>query len=430
MDPIKQFKSIIEQASIPQLKKQVSSEINNLPDDKTSEQILYQIDDVLRDAEKGGRGSVIDELIGALISNEPKFKTIRQDVIAFLNIVNITRQDRDEFFELWRNDNIINIDVLFDTSRAHSFNEFINGYPNNSVIKAVTDTFIRKHGYGVGKGELFLSTFSRKIKKVQKGDLSISTASSETLSKLGEINIELKARDTRGAPRFIDRNVRPNPKWHELSSNFLDKYANLISQFNPVKTGINFQTLSSILQAHPTLRNEVAAIINEIIDDVVEAGHIADSLIQGGDAIKKAAESYALSCIHRYLDIKREDDESKLYGVLMLDIPKQNSFFYTNTIELIGQTSSIDPKTIYPIAKNDTYTFPQTTATRKDMTPGQQQFIQKTVSDVRSRQLPIQSTPSQSDSPKKPINPDETNIDSEEDQLDRIKELSSIKTPT
>mgnify|MGYP006271499907 CR=1 FL=1 len=51
MDPINHFKTIIEQASVPQLKKQVSLEINNLPNDERSEQTLYQIDDVLRDAE-------------------------------------------------------------------------------------------------------------------------------------------------------------------------------------------------------------------------------------------------------------------------------------------------------------------------------------------------------------------------------------------
>ena len=158
---------------------------------------------------------------------------------------------------------------------------------------------------------------------------------------------------------------------------------------------------------------------------MVEAGHIADSLIQGGTSIKKAAESYALSCIHRYLDIKRADDKSKLYGVLMLDIPKQNSFFYTNTIELIGQTSSIDPKTIYPIAKNETYTFPQTTATRQDITPGQQQFIQKTVSDMKSRQLPAQAAPAKKIEPKPVEKP-------ASDEVENLKKNAGLSnnTPT
>lgn len=424
MDPIKHFKSIIEQASVKQLKQQVSAEVNNLPDNEHGEQVLYQLDDVLRDAESTisepetsrGRGTEIDKLIGALISNEPKFNAIRDDVIKFLYIANITRQDRDEFFEMWRNDNIVNIDVMLDTSRAHTFEEILNGYPNNPVIKAVADTFIRKHGYGIGKGELFLSTFSRRINKAKKGDLIVTTEN-------GDVKIELKTADKSGnkisGPRFFDREVKPNPAWHQLCLNFFNKNKDIISRHKTAKTGINFYVLSDILQEDPRLRNEVAAIINEIIDDVVEAGSIADALIKGGPAVPKAATSYTLSCIRRYLDIKREGNESNLYGVLMLDIPAQNSFFFTDTMDLIEQTSSIDPKTIYPIATNDVYTFPQTTVTKQELTPGQQQFIRQTVSDIRSRQLPAQATP--------PPPPQEPVEEPEPDEIDLLKKNAGLE---
>jgi hypothetical protein len=240
-------------------------------------------------------------------------------------------EDRAELFSKWKDDNLINQELLL-TGGRHTFSQIVNGYKTNKAIKELTDDLSRVVGYGHGKGEFVLNVFSKSIGKGEKnkGDLVIDGKS-----------IEVKTTDAAGA-RFGDQEVKPGANYFTAVANFENTIIKPLNQ-TFAKSGINLgqiQTLYKTAVDKKLFAKLIAPVVKGLFPAVDTSAALSALL---NDDYNKAKQEFAKVSLDNYLTQKKD------YGVLYIDISKDPYIFifFKNNDELNEAGFRLDISTQY-----------------------------------------------------------------------------------
>src|SRR6056297_1872180 len=149
--------------SLEELKKALLLKIKELPLDSETVKTLEEIEDLLDSVQAGGRVGVINNRIEEI--GDPEVTKARKILAKYILSVSAEKKYRDDFFNKWKNDQLVNIKKLTSPIN-HVITDIINGYNENPFIKEITDDLAEIAALGQGKGEFLLSVFSKSINKM------------------------------------------------------------------------------------------------------------------------------------------------------------------------------------------------------------------------------------------------------------------------
>jgi hypothetical protein len=289
----------------------IASRIKELPPDDATVKALKEIEDLLKHVHAGGKMGIIN---GELQRIEDPTVTAAQKLLArYIMSLDMTPEQREELFTLWRSDKLVNRKKLI-TPGKHSFNEIINKYDTNPVIKELVNELMRMATLGQGKGEFGLSVLSKNINKPEgKGDLLIDGK-----------KIEAKTTDG-GAGRFTDQEVRPGNGF-EAAARALNEFVLSRGQPQP-KSGLS---LSNAINVAKELDKKdlkqyyalVEKVINLIFNSTQPTAPIMQAIKDGN--LGATIQQYVRANFNYYMSMK--DDEGVLYINLVKD-PISTVFF-------------------------------------------------------------------------------------------------------
>jgi hypothetical protein len=301
-----------------------------LPETDEVYKTLREIEDLLQNVNAGGRLGLINNQLSAI--PDESVKQAQKELARYIAGMNISPADRDDLFNRWKNDTLINHKLLLSPGR-HAFNEIVNGYETNPAIKELTDELMRVEAYGHGKGEFILNVFSKKINKPEnnKGDLLIDNKS-----------IEVKTTDAGGA-RFGDQEVKPGPDFFNAVSNFTNSILTPLGYKSAAKSGINVKTIQE-LYAQSSDKTKFKKYISPVVKGLYPAADTKgclDALFSGDYNFVR--QEFAIASLTNYLNQKKD------YGVLYVDISKDPSIFifFRNNEELNDSGFRLDISTQY-----------------------------------------------------------------------------------
>jgi len=323
----------LPQSDDPELtkfKQFISNKIKTLPETDEVYKTLREIEDLLQNVNAGGRLGLINNQLSAI--PDESVKQAQKELARYIAGMNISPADRDDLFNRWKNDTLINHKLLLSPGR-HAFNEIVNGYETNPAIKELTDELMRVEAYGHGKGEFILNVFSKKINKPEnnKGDLLIDNKS-----------IEVKTTDAGGA-RFGDQEVKPGPDFFNAVSNFTNSILTPLGYKSAAKSGINVKTIQE-LYAQSSDKTKFKKYISPVVKGLYPAADTKgclDALFSGD--YNSVRQEFAIASLTNYLNQKKD------YGVLYVDISKDPSIFifFRNNEELNDSGFRLDISTQY-----------------------------------------------------------------------------------
>ena len=289
----------------------IASRIKELPADDATVKALKEIEDLLKHVHAGGKMGIIN---GELQRIEDPTVTAAQKLLArYIMSLDMTPEQRDELFTLWRSDKLVNRKKLI-TPGKHNFNEIINKYDTNPVIKELVNELMRMATLGQGKGEFALSVLSKNINKPQgKGDLLIDGK-----------RIEAKTTDA-GAARFTDQEVR----WgngYEAAARALNDFVSS-KGYDVPPSGINLSFAVTIAQEldKKDLKQYYALVekvIKLVFNSTQPTAPIMEAIKNGN--VGAALQQYVRANFNYYMSMK--DDEGVLYINLVKD-PISTVFF-------------------------------------------------------------------------------------------------------
>ena len=300
---------------IEAFKKVIAGKIKQLPDDDTTAKALREIEDLLKHVHAGGKMGIINGELASV--DDPTVSAAQKELARYILSIDMTPADRDQLFNLWRNNKLVKIDALLGHGKKN-FSEIITDYNKNPAIRELSNELMRISALGQGKGEFGLSVMSKSINKQEgKGDLNISGRS-----------IEVKTTDG-GAGRFTDQEVRPGAGFDQAAR----QLNTFIKQYQPglAKSGANLDGLIGfyeVLSTNPDLKKEAASLIgmiNNVIQQIFEGEDISKIIkaIENGD-VNGAKQEYAKANFNYYMSKKK--DEGVLYISLVKD-PIMTVFF-------------------------------------------------------------------------------------------------------
>jgi hypothetical protein len=323
----------LPQSDDPELtkfKQFISNKIKTLPETDEVYKTLREIEDLLQNVNAGGRLGLINNQLSTI--PDESVKQAQKELARYIAGMNISPADRDDLFNRWKNDTLINHKLLLSPGR-HAFNEIVNGYETNPAIKELTDELMRVEAYGHGKGEFILNVFSKKINKPEnnKGDLLIDNKS-----------IEVKTTDAGGA-RFGDQEVKPGPDFFNAVSNFTNSILTPLGYKSAAKSGINVKTIQE-LYAQSSDKTKFKKYISPVVKGLYPAADTKgclDALFSGD--YNSVRQEFAIASLTNYLNQKKD------YGVLYVDISKDPSIFifFRNNEELNDSGFRLDISTQY-----------------------------------------------------------------------------------
>jgi hypothetical protein len=322
-----------ENESDPELEKLravISAKIKQLPETDQTYKTLKEIEDLLQNINAGGRLGLINNLMSEI--PDSSVKQAQKELARYIAGINMSPKDRDELFQLWKSDNLINHKLLLSPGR-HAFSDIVNSYNTNPAIKELTDDLMRVEAYGHGKGEFILNVFSKKIGKPEtnKGDLIIDGKS-----------IEVKTTDAGGA-RFGDQEVRPGDDFFDAVSNFRNTILKPIGYTGAAKSGINVNTIQKLYQDYKD-KKKFQTAITPVVKGLFPAANVSECLraLFSGD-YNTVRQAFAIASLENYLKQKKD------YGVLYVDISKDPSIFifFRNNEELNQAGFRLDISTQY-----------------------------------------------------------------------------------
>jgi len=320
----------VDDPELYKFKQFISRKIKDLPETDEVYKTLREIEDLLQNANAGGRLGLINSQLRAI--PDESVRQAQKELARFIAGMNITPTDRDDLFKRWKDDTLINHKLLLSTGK-HTFNEIVNGYDTNPAIKELTDELMKVEAYGHGKGEFILNVFSKKIGKPEnnKGDLLIDNKS-----------IEVKTTDAGGA-RFGDQEVKPGPDFFNAVSNFTNSILAPLGYKSAAKSGINVKTIQE-LYAQSSNKADFEKYISPVVNGLYPAANTQgclDALFSGDyNAVR---QEFAIASLTNYLNQKKD------YGVLYVDISKDPSvfIFFRNNEELNDAGFRLDISTQY-----------------------------------------------------------------------------------
>ena len=295
----------------------IASRIKELPPDDATVKALKEIEDLLKNVHAGGKMGIIN---GELQRIEDPTVTAAQKLLArYIMSLDMTPEQREELFTLWRSDKLVNRKKLL-TPGKHTFDEIINKYTTNPVIKELVDELMHMATLGQGKGEFGLSVLSKNINKPEgKGDLLIDGK-----------KIEAKTTDG-GAGRFTDQEVRPGNGF-EAAARALTEFVLSKGQPQP-KSGLSLSNAINVakeldkkdLKQYYSL---IEKVINLIFNNTQSTAPIMQAIKDGN--LGAALQQYVQANFNYYMSMK--DDE----GVLYINLTKEpiSTVFFRNADEL------------------------------------------------------------------------------------------------
>jgi hypothetical protein len=360
---------------VSSLKDVLANRIKELPNDENTVEALKEIDKLLSHVGKGLKvGSIGNEIssIDDSAVQESK-KTLSRLVLNIIQETGATLDQRQEFFDLWKADNLVNKELLL-SKKTVTFDNVFNGYPGNPIIKEFVDEIMPLQDVlGMGRGEFGLNVLSKSI--TVAGKKSKEDNDEDGGSKKGDLQIKIDGKtyqielktEMGGAGRFGDQEVRP-AEGYESAAIELNKFVKnhpvyATSGVKIKKYGLNLNQAIEFNQALPpkdkpeflTLvkkcvflifggnnrgtREEYASLLTENLDAIMSA-------IESG-AGGRAAQKWSEANFNYYMSKKHDD------GVLYLNLNTNSFIYYQFAEDLMANGLRFQARTFYISATND-----------------------------------------------------------------------------
>jgi len=329
------------------LKLAIAAKIKMMPPDENTKKALQEIEDLLSHVNAGGKKGHIGKELQAIEDRDVN-RAIAL-LAKYVHSLEMTAQQRADLFARWKNDELVNRDMLLSPGK-HTIPEIINGYddPNNPAIRELTDDLSQVAALGQGKGEFLLSVLSKNITKLHKGDLQIDGK-----------QIEVKTMDI-GGGRFFDQEVRPAQGYAASVQNFRKTWDSEIKYAFPKAASSGLKLIDLIdLSDHidpadkANYWNSVSDVLSNIFPGMEVSG-ILDAMQVGN--IGAAKQSYAVTNLDFYRGIKTEDE-----GILFIDLsrPVAEFVFFRDAAELSAGGLRLHADTTYPVTTDPRNAYPQ-----------------------------------------------------------------------
>lgn len=319
------------------LQSSLSATLNNFSYNQTTKKLLFEVNDILLYADHGTkRDFVVNNL------TEIPDATVQESIdVLTENILNLspTKDEMTELFDLWKKDELIDVDLLMSTGK-NKFSSIFKSYDSNNLIRQLVNNLAKVTRISNGKGEFLLSVFSHQIyKRSSGGDLIIK-----------DKNIELKTTDG-GSARFSDQKVKPLPAYFSEVSKFRNRWSNYLNQLNIPTTGLSVSWIYKVSQTIPEHEldeyfDDITSILKQLFPN--QKVDQVSLQIRKGD-LDLAKLLYAVMNIYYYKSVKDDDD-----GILYLNIannPCYSAYFETYQ-DLSNNKLNIHTNTFYPIVFN------------------------------------------------------------------------------
>jgi len=377
----RQFKPILETINtsisadhLEGLKDVIARRIKALPDDEATAKALKEIEDMLQHVPHGGRiGSIGKEIMSVKDDavTDAK-KVLARLVLSIAEEINATPEQKAQFFDLWRGDELVNVEAILNPENrgvSLSFNDIFTNYSDNQLIQEFVNEVMSISELGMGRGEFGLNVLSKSI-TVSKG----AKKEEGEGGKKGDLQfifngkvyqIELKT-EQGGAARFGDQEVRPAEGFEAAAIKLNDyvkkhkMYKN--AGFKLSGSGMNLNQAIRFHQIIPTgdkgrflglARNCLNLIFGNIkggrkehlmrlkrnVNEIMAAIEVGDN---GG-----AAQAYSQASFNFYMSRKHDD------GVLYTNLNNKTFVYYDDAAQLLAAGLRFHASTPYISATKD-----------------------------------------------------------------------------
>jgi hypothetical protein len=324
-------------SQIEEFRTSVTSKIMDLPYSNQTESTLLAINEMLTIANYGDRRGYIEHELKS-INDSDVFNSYKL-LYKYILSLDCSLENLHELFTLWKNDKLLNIDVLLSPG-IHTFSDIVTSYDTNPAIRDLTNDLSKISAMRKGKGEFLFAMFSQRISKRAKGDLEING-----------VNVELKTTDG-GSARFSDQDVKPQSNYTSLVQKFMDDWNDYLTLANIPESGLSLTWIYKIANFLPRVDVDQFFIdVVEIFKNLIPTEDVLEivNAIRFGE-LDRAKQLYARATFNYYKSIKVDDD-----AVLYLNISKSPAmvvyFESCEDLEDIGLRLHAD--TCYPITTKD-----------------------------------------------------------------------------
>ena len=388
------------------LKLVIANKIKDLPPTPETKNSLEEIEDVLSHIQVSRRQAATTDF-GAWTDED--VKKAKELLAKYIVGLDAPVSYKKSMLEHWKSGGLINVDILLDGT--HTINEIVKDYDSNPAIKELTDDLMQVAGLGKGKGEFMLKVLSPQITDPGgKGDILVK----------GVGTIEVKTTDG-GAGRFYDRQVRPGSGYQSAVNDFIKTFGQYAEEpTQPVdqdtttdapmpqapvsnvpsapslntqptveakskkaaepkpkkissSTGINIDGLISLYQKIPAelkvnFGEKLTIALEQIFLKAPEyVGAVIQAIKEGPKSAGKAKQLYGVGILNNYMAFKT--DKGILYIDLTISTPTFT--FFTDNASLNAGGLRLHVGTVYPIANDGQYAYPQTSIVKTGQTqPG------------------------------------------------------------
>lgn len=382
----RQFKPIFEVLNtsvsadhLEGLKDVIARRIKMLPDDDATAKALKEIEDLLQHVGKsGGRIGAVGNQIDAVDDSAVKDakKVLARLVLSIAEEVNATPEQKEEFFRLWREDKIVNVETIIDPDNrgvSMKFADIFNGYASNKLLQEFVDEVMSVSDLGMGRGEFGLNVLSKSI-TVSKGSKKEEAEEGEGAGKKGDLQfivdgkryqIELKT-ESGGAARFGDQEVRP-AEGFEAAAIALNNYVKKHKMYNQLdrKLSGSGMNINQVIQFHqlipPADKRTFLGLVRNCLNLIfgnIQGGrkaHLARlkrnvneimAAVEVGDN-GAASQAYSQASFNFYMSRKHDD------GVLYTNLNNKTFVYYDDAAQLLAAGLRFHATTFYISATKD-----------------------------------------------------------------------------
>lgn len=311
---------------------------------------MAEIEDILTHINAGGKLGIINSKLEDL--NDPTVLAAQKEIARYIASIDMTATQRDELFNTWKSDKLVNVDKLLSSGK-HSFNEIFTGYDSNPAIAELVNSLMKVSALGQGKGEFGFNVLSKRIAKpVGKGDLLIDNR-----------KIEVKTVD-KAAARFTDREVKP-AAGYESAAQAVNSFVKARKQDEPDYVPTSGLNLNKAVAFGQTLTDKEQKQYYSLVEQLIklifggqnsDSGDVSSVMkgIKSGN-YKEAIQSYALASFNYYINLK--DDE----GVLYINLAGDSKFtiFYKSADELAELGQRFNAESVYITSTNFQEVYPK-----------------------------------------------------------------------
>lgn len=375
------FLPLLEMAAdaLDGLKTVIASKIKELPADEATVKTLREIEDLLRDANAGGRLGLIKKDLASV--QDPAVNQAQRMLARYILGIEATPEERNELFKLWKSDGLVVKEQLFSGDRV-GFAEVFTSYTTNPLIQELVDDLMKVNALGHGKGEFGLSVLSKSINKPpgSKGDLVLKWNNREYQVEVKTADQSVKfdpetneKKVSKSSARFGDQEVTVADGYHEAALE-LNQFVSATGQYKTRKGykiggvggyGVNLNKAVDFVQnATPQDKTKFMALARRCISLIF--GHFPSDkpvrseyrirmkkninellgAIEAGDA-GAAAHAYSVANFNYYMAKKHDD------GVLFVNLYEKTFVWYGSAEDLTSKGLRLHSDTISISATKD-----------------------------------------------------------------------------